>query len=236
MYFYKKKKMNALILGASGLVGHNLLELLIMDKRFEKIELLSRRELDIREMTVTNHLVDFSNLNELPIHDTIDVLFIAFGTTLKKAGSQAKQTEIDVEIPTKIMKLAKEMGVERCVLVSALGVSKHSPFFYSRMKAKLDDNAKKMGFKQLILIKPSVLEGPRPEQRTTEKISILVGNAIGRTGLIDKYKPVESIDVAKSMIQSLIDLPDGIHSVSSDEIIDYAKKYTADEYKNKSDN
>ena len=56
--------MNALILGATGLVGHELLELLVMDKRFEKIDLLSRRELDMREITVTNHVVDFSNLTE----------------------------------------------------------------------------------------------------------------------------------------------------------------------------
>lgn len=228
--------MNALILGGTGLIGHNLLDILIMDKRFEKIELLSRRELDIREIKVTNHLVDFSNLTELPIYNKVDVLFVSFGTTLKKAGTQAKQFEIDVDIPTLVMKLAKEKGIERCVLISALGVSLYSPFFYSRMKAQLDENAKKIGFKQLILIKPSVLEGPRLEQRTTEKWSIALGSAIGKTGLIDKYKPVESIDVAKCMVQSLLDLPDGIHEVSSDKIVEYSRIYTKDEFNNSADN
>lgn len=228
--------MNALILGGTGLVGHELLELLIMDKRFEKIDLLSRREMDIRELTVTNHKVDFSNLDKLPLHDPVDVLFIAFGTTIKKAGSQAKQWEVDVDIPTKVMKLAKEYGIERCVLISALGVSSMSPFFYSRMKAQLDENAQKVGFKQLILIKPSILEGPRYEQRTGEKISVAVANVIGKTGLIDKYKPVESINVAKCMIQSLLDLPEGTHEVKSDEIHEYAKKYTENEIKNEGSN
>lgn len=227
--------MNALILGGTGLVGHDLLELLISDKRFEKIELLSRRELDIREIKVTNHLVDFSNLRELPIYDKMDVLFITFGTTIKKAGSQTKQFEIDVDIPTLVMKLAKKKGVERCVLISALGVSLKSPFFYSRMKAQLDENAKKIGFKQLILIKPSILEGPRVEERTTEKWSILLGNAIGKTGLINKYKPVESINVAKCMVQSLLDLPDGTHEISSSKIMEYAKIYTEDEFNNSAD-
>lgn len=231
MYFYKKKEMNALILGATGLVGHELLELLVMDKRFEKIDLLSRREFEIREISVTNHRVDFTHLESLPIHHPIDVLFIAFGTTIKKAGSQAKQWEIDVDIPTSVMRLAREIGVKQCVLVSALGVSKKSPFFYSRMKAQLDENAASMGFSKLILVKPSVLDGPRPEKRTTEKLSISIGNLIGKTGLIDKYKPVESINVAKAMIQALIDLPDGQHEIASDRITQLAKKYTADEFR-----
>ncbi|MFN5878345.1 MAG: hypothetical protein ACK44B_05745, partial [Flavobacteriales bacterium] len=155
----------------------------------------------------------------------------AFGTTLKKAGSQAKQWEIDVDIPTNIMKLAKESGIENCVLVSALGVSKKSPFFYSKMKAQLDDNAESMGFKKLILVKPSVLEGPRVEKRVMEEWTITIGNLIGKTGLINKYKPVEAINVAKAMIQGLIDLPDGTHEISSDEIHEYAKRYTEDEFR-----
>ncbi len=223
--------MNALILGATGLVGHELLELLVMDKRFEQIDLLSRRELKTREISVVNHLVDFSHLTSLPVFHKVDVLFIAFGTTIKKAGSQAKQWEIDVDIPTTVMKFAREAGVENCVLVSALGVSKKSPFFYSKMKAQLDENAASMGFKKLILVKPSVLEGPRLEKRVMEEWSITVGNLIGKTGLIDKYKPVEAINVAKAMIQGLIDLPDGTHEIPSDQIHEYAKKYTEDEFR-----
>ena len=65
--------MNALILGSTGLVGHELLELLVVDRRFEKIDLLSRRELDIREISVTNHMVDFASLSELPVHHPIDI-------------------------------------------------------------------------------------------------------------------------------------------------------------------
>ena len=115
--------MNALLLGSTGLVGHELLELLVVDSRFEKIDLLSRRELDMREISVTNHMVDFTNLLELPVHHSVDILFIAFGSTIKKAGSRAAQWEIDVDIPTTVMKLAKEIGVKQCVLISALGVN-----------------------------------------------------------------------------------------------------------------
>lgn len=223
--------MNALLLGSTGLVGHELLELLVVDSRFEKIDLLSRRELDMREISVTNHMVDFTNLLELPLHHSVDILFIAFGSTIKKAGSRAAQWEIDVDIPTTVMKLAKEIGVKQCVLISALGVSLNSPFFYSRMKAQLDENAKAIGFEKLIIVKPSVLAGPRKEKRTGEKLSIQIGNAIGKTGLINKYRPVEAINVAKCMIQTSFDLPNGYHEIPSNEIVDFAKKYTKQELK-----
>jgi len=217
--------MNALILGGTGLVGNDLVELLISDNRLEKVELLSRRELDNKQVKVINHVVDFSTLTTLDLNGPIDVLFIAFGTTLKQAGSKAKQFEIDVDIPTRIMALAHSVGVENCVLISALGVSLKSPFFYSRMKAQLDENAKAIGFKKLVLIQPSVLDGSRKETRTGEKLSIQFGNILGKTGLINRFKPVKSLDVAKSMLQSVLDLPNGTHVVTSEVIPSFAKKY-----------
>jgi uncharacterized protein YbjT (DUF2867 family) len=220
--------MNALILGASGLVGHELLELLLVDKRFSKIDLLSRRELDVRDMKVTNHVVDFSNLYEIPVHHQVDTLFIAFGTTLKKAGSRKQQFQIDVNLPARVMQMAKNSGVRCCVLVSAIGVSKHSPFFYSRMKACLDDIAKECDFEKLIILKPSVLEGARNEKRKGEEISVMVGNILAKTGLFTEVKPILATDVAKSMIYSSIHFADGIHEISSGQMHRLAKKYTSE--------
>ena len=217
--------MTALILGGTGLVGNQLVQLLIEDKRFETVELLTRRELDQRELKVLTHVVDFHNIENLPLNSKVDVLFIAFGSTIKKAGSQEKQVEIDVDIPTKVMQLAKKQGIEKCVLISSLGVSAKSPFFYSRMKAQLDENARKIGFDELIIIKPSMLDGNRTEKRLGEKLSISIGNSLGKTGLINKYRPVEVINAAKCMIQSIIELPNGTFEIPSNEIIDYAKRY-----------
>ena len=217
--------MTALILGGTGLVGSQLVQLLIEDKRFETVELLTRRELNERELKVLTHVVDFNNLEILPLISKVDILFIAFGSTMKKAGSKAKQIEIDVDIPTKVMQLAKKYGIEKCVLISSLGVSAKSPFFYSRMKAQLDENARKIGFDELIIIKPSMLDGNRTEKRLGEKLSISIGNFLGKTGLINKYRPVEVINVAKCMIQSIIELPNGTFEIPSNEIIDYAKRY-----------
>ena len=215
----KKHSMNALILGASGLVGHELLELLIMDPRFDKIDLLSRRELDLREVTVTNHVVDLDNLSDLPLHHAIDVVFIAFGTTIKKAGTKTKQWEVDVDIPTNVMRMCHARGIKKCVLISSLGVSKNSPFFYSRMKAQLDENARTMGFDTLVIV----------ERRPGERMAVAVGHVFGKTGLFNTYRPIDAIDVAKTMIQGLIEMPSGTREIRSDEIRAFAKRYTESE-------
>jgi hypothetical protein len=100
------------------------------------------------------------------------------------------------------------------------------------MKAQLDENAKQLGFDKLVIIKPSVLDGLRQEKRAGEKISIQIGNVLGKSGLIDKYKPVKSLNVAKCMIQTNLELANGYHEVHSGEINTYAKKYTFEELKN----
>lgn len=226
MINFEKKIMKALILGATGLVGGELLELMEEDDRVEKIELLTRRELELKTMKVINHVVDFESIDSLPVSADLDTLFIAFGTTLKTAGSKKEQWKIDVDFPTKVMKLARKKGVKHCVLISAMGVSSYSPFFYSRMKATLDANAKQIGFEKLVIIKPSVLEGVRKEERIGEKMSVKVGNLLGKTGLIESYRPVSAIKVAKCMLQSELELTSGIHEIHSGQIRGFAKRYS----------
>lgn len=222
--------MKALIIGATGLVGSELLELMEEDDRVEKIELLSRRELELKTMKVVNHVIDFDKIEALPVGADLDTLFIAFGTTLKTAGSKKEQWKVDVDFPVKIMKLSKLKGIKRCVLISAMGVSSYSPFFYSRMKASLDKQARAIGFEKLVIIKPSVLEGLRKEERFGESVSVKVGNVIGKTGLIDKYRPVSALKVAKCMLQSEFELPNGIHEIHSGQIRSIARRYSVQKY------
>jgi uncharacterized protein YbjT (DUF2867 family) len=121
--------------------------------------------------------------------------------------------------------LAFEQGTRKCALVSALGVSGSSPFFYSRMKARLDNNAINMGFDHLVLVKPSVLDGDRKEKRTGEKISIVLGNLIGRSGLINAYRPVKVKNVAAAMIQKIKENKSGVEEISNAQIPMIAQQY-----------
>ena len=219
---FRKKKMKALVLGSTGLVGSELLNLLINDKRFNEIHLLNRRKCDVHNVKIQEHIVDFESIDKFDLPN-IDVLFIAFGTTIKAAGSKENQWKIDVDIPTKVMELAKSKGIENCVLISSMGVSKKSMFFYSRMKAQLDENAMNCGFDKLVIIKPSVLDGNRKEERFGEKFSIQLGNLLGKTGLINAYRPVKASNVAATMIQGIIDSNETCSEIVSKDIPNWSK-------------
>jgi uncharacterized protein YbjT (DUF2867 family) len=209
--------MKVLVLGASGLVGSHLVDLMCKDERIETIYCLVRNSLQLEHPKVHELLVDFENLNELPSLK-VDILFIAFGTTIKKAETKERQYEIDVKIPSKVMMFAFEMGIKKCALVSALGVSKSSPFFYSRMKADLDENARNIGFEKLIIVKPSVLAGERKEKRVGEKIGIVLGELIGKTGLINAYKPIHARKVAAAMLLASMDREGDYQEIPSGKI------------------
>lgn len=101
-------------------------------------------------------------------------------------------------------------------------------FFYSRMKAQLDENAMHCGFNKLIIIKPSVLDGNRKEERFGEKFSIQIGNLLGKTGLIDAYRPVKAKNVAAAMIQSSIESTEKQTEIVSKDISSWAKIYFAE--------
>ena len=216
--------MKALILGSTGLVGGELLNLLINDNRFDEIHLINRRKSGVLSEKIKEYIVDFEFFEDIDL-PPIDVLYITFGTTIKTAGSKQNQWKIDVDIPTKVMEFAKGKGVENCVLISSLGVSKKSMFFYSRMKAQLDENAKNCGFNKLIIIKPSVLDGNRKEERFGEKFSIQIGNLLGKTGLIDAYRPVKAKNVAATMIQRSIESTEKQTEIVSKDIPFWAKRY-----------
>lgn len=216
-----KKRMKAIVLGASGLVGGELIHQLVEDQRFEKLYLLSRKTLDFMDSKISNHIVDFDKMDRFPFEDQVDTLFIAFGTTLSIAGSKEKQFQIDVEIPTHVMQLAKDAGVKNCVLVSSMGVSEKSIFFYPRMKAQLDQLARAIHFEKLVLLKPSMLDGNRKEKRTGEKVGILIGNLLGKLNVIENYRPVKIEKVAKCMRSVVFDFPSGNHEVNSKEIQTY---------------
>jgi uncharacterized protein YbjT (DUF2867 family) len=222
--FRKKKLMRALLLGGTGLVGNEICKLLINDPDFEEIHLILRKEPDFNHPKLTIHQMNLEELMSLP-DIKADVLFVAFGTTLAIAGSKECQEFIDVEIPTKVMRLAFQQGTRKCALVSAVGVSLKSPFFYSRMKAKLDQNAIETGFEHLVLAKPSVLDGDRKDNRIGEKLSIVIGNFIGMSGLINAYRPVKASNVAAAMIQKIKEGEIGTEELTNSQIPLIAKKY-----------
>ncbi|MBT3244730.1 MAG: NADH-quinone oxidoreductase subunit F [Bacteroidetes bacterium] len=195
-----KVTRTAIVLGATGLVGSELLSKLLEDPYFSSIKVLGRRSTGIIHSKLTEILIDFNQAELWSDHLIGDVLFLAFGSTLKKAGSKSAQYKIDYGYQFLFARLAAENFVPDCVLVSAPGASPDSCFFYQQIKGELDRDVAKLGFDRLVLIKPSVLSGKRAEKRTGEQIGIILGNVISWIPGIRKYRPIRAKVVAEAMI------------------------------------
>ncbi len=192
----------AILIGATGLVGSNLLNNLLSDNSFSKVKVLTRRSTGVEHLKIEEIIIDFDQPEDWADKVVGDVLFAAFGTTLKKAGSKEKQYKIDYHYQYLVARLAAENGVLDCVLVSSPGANPNSKVFYTRMKGNLDRDISKLGFDRFIIIQPSVLEGERPENRTGEKIGVFLGKALLWIPGLRKYRPISGQDVAKAMIKA----------------------------------
>ncbi len=192
----------AIVLGATGLVGSKLLDNLLRDDGFSKVKVLSRRSTGVAHEKLEEIIVNFDQPEDWADKVIGDVLFCAFGTTLKKAGSKEAQYKIDYHYQYLVARLAAENGVLDCVLVSSPGANSDSKVFYTRMKGDLDRDVSKLGFDRFIIIQPSVLVGERPENRTGEKIGIFLGKALLWIPGLRKYRPISGQNVAKAMIKA----------------------------------
>jgi uncharacterized protein YbjT (DUF2867 family) len=194
-------KKTAAIIGASGMVGSNLLSLLINNDEYKGINLLLRRELDFKNEKVKSFIVDFTNEADLKIAlSNCDVLFCAIGTTQKKVGGDKSLYKmIDYDIPLRAAQICKVTGCEEMVLVSAIGANSSSKNFYLSLKGSIEDSITKVGLKKFHVMRPSLLIGKRKEFRLGEKISMFLINPLNFL-LPSKYKGIKAEDVAKSMI------------------------------------
>lgn len=191
-------KKKAVILGATGATGKDLVRLIVEDPYYEKIQLIARKELDIPFDHVSLIKTDFKSFDKIQEKLSGDILFICFGTTLNQAGSKEKQWRIDYEIPLKIAEIARIKGFETLVLVSSTGANSNSKIFYSRMKGALDDAILKLGFEKTIIFKPGALIRKNSD-RFLENLGVSIINSLNQIGLFKKYKPLKTETLALKM-------------------------------------
>ena len=216
----------ALVIGATGLVGSELVRQLLDDPRFGKVEVFVRNRTGISHEKLVEHLVD---LHEPETWNTLvrgDVLFSALGTTLRKAGSKEAQWKVDYDGQLSFAKAAAGNHVPALVVVSSAGASVNSPIFYSRMKGELDRELKKLPMLKIALIKPGILAGDRRESRPAEKASIHMMGVLGRIPVLKKYRPIHASIVARAMINAALEQMPGIREYELEEVFRLADQTT----------
>ena len=202
----------ALIVGGTGLVGAHCLRLLLQQGTYGRVVALLRRPVAVESPKLVQKIVDFDNLDGAPFTGAADV-FCALGTTIRKAGSQAKFREVDFEYPQRLATLMRRQGATHFSLVSALGADRRSPFFYSRVKGELEQAVRAMDWPSLCIVRPSVIAGDRAESRPFERLAEHALRFAPRT-----WRPVDASAIAATMVNTALRSPPGTTVIESREI------------------
>jgi uncharacterized protein YbjT (DUF2867 family) len=207
----------AIVIGATGLVGHQLVLLLLKDPRFSAVKVFARRPSGLKDPKLQEQVIDFDKLDEQGSEIRGDVLFSAMGTTVRTAGSKSGQRRVDYDYQYNTAAIAAHNGVATYVLISAAGANAGSPFFYMRMKGELEQAVSKLPFKNIHILQPGFLDGDRAENRPGEKIGLALTKLVTKMGPLHRHRPILDRTVARAMIAASFETsgPLKVHSPTS---------------------
>ncbi len=196
------QQKTAILLGATGLTGNLLLQLLLEDNRYKKIKLFSRSTSGVVHPKVEEYLGDLIHLETFKNDFKADDVFCCIGTTKSKTPDKELYKKIDFGIPTKAAQLCKENGIETLIIISALGANSKSNIFYNRTKGEMEDAVLQLQIPKTHILQPSLIGGKREEKRIGEwifKQLMKVANLV-MAGPLKKYKSIHPKDIAKAMV------------------------------------
>lgn len=187
--------------GATGLVGRTILEGLLADESVTAVHTLGRRVPNVEHPKLTPHVVDFEALPPLP---PLDEVYLALGTTIKAAGSQAAFRAVDFEANLSVARAALAAGARRAGLVSAMGADAKSRIFYNRVKGELEETLSQLPLEGLVVARPSLLLGDREAlgqpSRAAERVATAVSKLMGPL-IPANYRPISAADVARALLK-----------------------------------
>lgn len=215
--------MKALVIGATGATGKDLVNQLLNDKEFDEVDIFVRKPIDIQNDKLKVHVVNFEKPEEWKDMVKGDVAFSCLGTTLKDAGSKEAQKKVDFDYQYEFAKAAKENDVEDYILVSAYGANPQSKIFYSKMKGELEEAVKQLHFNKITIFKPGMLER-KDSERTGEVLGSRIIKFANKLGLLESQKPLPTDILAKAMINSSKIKSNGYSSIKLGNIFCFAEK------------
>ena len=210
--------MHALLTGATGATGKDLLLMLLQDENFNRVDIFVRRKIDLAHEKLHVHLIDFDKPEQWKLLVKGDVLFSCLGTTLKKSGNKVAQWKVDYEYQYEFAKAASENNVPAFILVSADFASPNSFFFYARMKGRLEAAVQKLNFKRLSIFKPPILVRKNSD-RAGEVSSVKILKVLNQLGMFKRQAPLPTEILAKAMINSSKDGKSGFYEFKGHQII-----------------
>lgn len=209
--------MKALIIGATGATGKDLVTQLLADDTYSEVHCFVRKPLALTHPKLHAHVVDFETPEVWADLLRGDVAFSCLGTTLAVAGSKEAQWRVDYDYQYNFAEHCRNNGVPTFVLISAAGAKAPSKLFYNRMKGQLEDAIKALGFPSLFIFQPSVLVR-KGSDRKGEQFGLKMIVFLNKLGLFKRYRPMPTSVLAEKMRKEVAIAPKGVHTFTLDEI------------------
>lgn len=217
----------ALIAGATGLVGRELVNTLLSKDYYSKIIILGRRSIDIKENRIEEIVVNFEELDKYQSQITANDYYCCLGTTMGQAGSKEAFIRVDYNYPLELAKLAKnDSQFETFNIVSSYGANAESSLFYNSVKGQVEDAIKELDLKTLHIYQPSLLLGYRPHFRLWEEMAKIASSILSFfiIGSRLRFWAIRGHDVAESMFYVATSGESGVHIHKPLEMQKIAKK------------
>ncbi|TRW22221.1 nucleoside-diphosphate sugar epimerase [Flavobacterium zepuense] len=192
----------AIILGASGATGGEVLQLLLNDDRYGKVKLFNRSSINIQHPKIEENIINIFELDKHADYFTADEVYCCIGTTKAKTPDKETYYKIDYGIPAAAAKLAKANGIGTFILVSAIGANKNSSIFYVRIKGEVEETVINEHIANTHILQPSLIVAQRKDNRVMEKVMIGLFALLNPLlfGGAAKYKSIKASQIAKAMV------------------------------------
>jgi uncharacterized protein YbjT (DUF2867 family) len=210
----------AVIAGASGLVGSELLSILLQSTQYDEVLILVRKELPVQHKKLVQLIVDFDNLDQHQQVINGHVIFCCLGSTKSKTPNLLIYRKIDHDYPVKLAQIAVKNKMPHFHLVSAIGADSKSGNFYTKIKGETENDVQAAGIRSLHIYQPSLLTGNRKEHRLAERIAINIMKVIDPLliGGLQKYRSIAAATVAMAMFKQSLNQEEGVFVHPSDHI------------------
>lgn len=214
-------RKTALLLGATGLVGGELLDQLLGHQAYARVVAPTRRRLHRESKKLHNPQIKFDRMERHAADFRCHDVYIALGTTIKKAGSKEAFRRVDYDYIVRGAQLARAGGANQCLLISAAAADSESAFFYNRVKGETEEAVTNLDFWAIHVFRPGVLIGKRDELRIGEKVAAGVSTVLRQISpnLLGEYNPTRADVLAQRMIAAAQSFSPGVRFHRAQELL-----------------
>ena len=208
--------MKLILIGATGLVGREVLRLALSDLRVTAIVAPVRKPLPAHPK-LEAPLVDFDRLPADAPWWQADAVICTLGTTMKVAGTRQAFRRVDHDYPLAAARLALAAGTRTYALNSAAGANAASRFFYNRVKGDLERDLEALGFASLTHVRPGLIGGEREEARAGEGAALRVLRVLGPV-LPRRWRINPAPRIASTLLEAALAGTPGVHVVGPEQL------------------